>query len=213
MGLLFDVRILNTDGAQMKYTLKFRLWHWLNALVVLVMLGTVFLRETFLNKKENAQLLMTKLSDMGSDITIDDATILAKALRENMWQWHIIFGYALAFLVLYRILLIFIDKSQRESFGSLTLHKKAVRALYCVFYGAIVFMSVSGLVIHFHEALGVTKELVENIKEMHDSVYPIILIFVPLHIVGVVIADTKEENGLISTMINGKKEENFKGKI
>ncbi|MDD5157371.1 cytochrome b/b6 domain-containing protein [Sulfurimonas sp.] len=189
----------------MKYTLKFRLWHWLNALVVLIMLGTVFLRETFLNKKENAQLLMTKLSDMGNDITIEDATILAKALRENMWQWHIIFGYALAFLVVYRIILIFIDNSQRESFGSLTLHKKAVRVLYCLFYGAIVFMSVSGLAIHFHEVLSITKELVENIKEMHESIYVAILVFVPLHIAGVVIADATEENGLISTMINGKK--------
>lgn len=190
---------------KMKYTLKFRLWHWLNALVVLIMLGTVFLRETFLNKKENAQLLMTKLSDMGNDITIEDATILAKALRENMWQWHIIFGYALAFLVVYRIILIFIDNSQRESFGSLTLHKKAVRVLYCLFYGAIVFMSVSGLAIHFHEVLSITKELVENIKEMHESIYVAILVFVPLHIAGVVIADATEENGLISTMINGKK--------
>lgn len=189
----------------MKYTLKFRLWHWLNAIVIFVMLGTVFLRETFLSKKANAELLMTKLSEMGNDITIEDATVLAKAIRENMWQWHIIFGYALAFLVLYRIILIFIDKSKRESFGSLTLHKKAVRALYCFFYGAIVFMSISGLTMHFHETIGITKEIVEQLKEMHEAVYTLILVFVPLHIAGVVIADVKEENGLISTMINGKK--------
>jgi Ni,Fe-hydrogenase I cytochrome b subunit len=35
------------------------------------------------------------------------------------------------------------------------------------------------------------------------------MIFVPLHVGGVVVADIKEEHGLISTMINGKKKENF----
>lgn len=197
----------------MKYTLKFRIWHWLNAFVIFGILGTVFLRETFLNYKENSQILMTKLSEMGSDMAIDDAKILAKALRDNMWQWHIILGYALAFLVLYRIFLFFIDKSQREEFGSLTLHKKAVRALYFIFYGALIFMSVSGLVMHFYESFGIAKESLKYIKELHEAVYMIILVFVPMHIAGVVIADATEENGLISTMINGKREENFRGKI
>jgi Ni,Fe-hydrogenase I cytochrome b subunit len=36
------------------------------------------------------------------------------------------------------------------------------------------------------------------------------MIFVLLHVAGVIIADTTQENGLISTMINGKEVDNFK---
>ena len=68
----------------MKYTLKFRIWHWLNAIVILGLLGTVFLRKTFLSYKANAEILMSKLSAMGTDITIEDAKILAKAIRAGM---------------------------------------------------------------------------------------------------------------------------------
>lgn len=193
----------------MKYTLKFRIWHWLNAIVILGLLGTVFLRKTFLSYKANAEILMTKLSDMGTDITIEDAQILAKAIRNVMWEWHIILGYALAFLVLYRICLFFTDKSIKEKFGSLTLHKKAVKISYYVVYAALIFMAASGLVIHFYEALNMSKEFAHDIKELHELVYNVILIFVPLHIAGVVVADAKDEHGLISTMVNGKTKEKF----
>lgn len=188
----------------MKYSLNFRIWHWLNAFVVLGLLGTVFLRKTFLSWRTNSEILMTKLADMQVEITADQAKVLAKAIRAGMWEWHIILGYALAFLVVYRIVLFFTDKSQKESFNSLTLHKKGVRSLYYVLYATLFFMSVSGLAIHFHEILGITKEMAHDIAEIHEAVYNFILIFVPLHIAGVVIADNTEEKGITSTMINGK---------
>ena len=52
----------------MKYTLAFRIWHWLNAIVVLGLLGTVFLRKTFLSWRTNSEILMTKLSEIGNGI-------------------------------------------------------------------------------------------------------------------------------------------------
>ena len=189
----------------MKYTLQFRLWHWLNALVILGLLGTVFLRKTFLSYKTNSDILMVKLGEMGIEITKDQAVVLAKALRAGMWEWHIILGYALAALVLFRIYLYFKDTSLREKFASLSFHKKGVNALYYLFYATMIFMSVSGLVIHFHEVLGLTKEFAHDIKEMHELFFYAILFFVPLHIAGVIIADNQEEKGITSTMINGKK--------
>ncbi|OHE16156.1 MAG: cytochrome B [Sulfurimonas sp. RIFOXYD2_FULL_37_8] len=193
----------------MKYTLKFRIWHWLNAIVILGLLGTVFLRKTFLSYKANAEILMSKLSAMGTDITIEDAKILAKAIRAGMWEWHIILGYALAFLVIYRIFLFFGDESKKEDFVSLNIHKKAVKISYYILYAVILFMTISGFAIHFYTDLGISKESVGTLKEMHESVYNFILIFVPLHIAGVVFADAKEEYGIVSTMINGKTKENF----
>ena len=193
----------------MKYTLQFRIWHWLNAIVVLGLLATFFLRKTFLSWRTNSEILMTKLSEMGVEITAEQAKILAKAVRAGMWEWHIIFGYALAFLILYRIYLYFADKSERESFRSLTLHKKGVHSLYYVFYVTLALMAIAGLTIHFYQELGLTKDFAHDIKEIHELTAWFFVFFVPVHIAGVIIADNTEEKGLISTMINGKKKENF----
>lgn len=188
----------------MKYTLQFRIWHWLNAIVVLGLLGTVFLRKTFLSWRTNSEILLNKLAAMDIEITTAQAKVLAKAVRAGMWEWHIILGYALAALVAYRIFLYFTDKSTKESFASLTLHKKAVRISYYILYATLFFMALSGLLIHFHDALGISKTIEHDMVEIHEAVYNIVLIFVPLHIAGVFIAENQGESGLTSSMISGK---------
>ncbi|MCK9472676.1 cytochrome b/b6 domain-containing protein [Sulfurimonas sp.] len=193
----------------MKYTVGFRIWHWLNAIVVLGLLGTVFLRKTFLSYKANAEILLSKLSEIGADITIDEAKTIAKVIRDGMWEWHIILGYALAFLILYRSYLFFTDRSKVESFSSLTPHKKAVKISYYVLYATLLFMAISGFFIYFYQELGFSKESADVIKDIHEAAFNIIMIFVVLHIAGVVFADIKEEHGIISTMINGKTKDNF----
>ncbi|WP_304546157.1 cytochrome b/b6 domain-containing protein [Sulfurimonas microaerophilic] len=189
----------------MKYTLQFRIWHWLNAIIVLGLLGTVFLRKTFLSWRTNSEILMTKLAEINIEITSEQAKVLAKAIRAGMWEWHIILGYALAFLIIYRIYLFFMDKSEQESFSSLTLHKKGVKISYYIVYVTLFFMAVSGLAIHFYKELELTKDFVGSLKEIHELVYNVILYFVPLHIIGVIVAETRDEKGLVSTMINGEK--------
>lgn len=188
----------------MKYTLNFRVWHWLNAVVVLGLLATVFLRKTFLSWRTNSEILMDKLLGMNVEITSEQAKILAKSIRAGMWEWHIILGYALAFSLVFRIFLYFKDSSKREPFSSLTLHKKGVQSLYYLLYATLFFMSLSGLSIHFYEELNLTKEFAHDIKDIHELVFNVIMIFVPIHIIGVIIAEHTDEKGLISTMVNGK---------
>jgi len=188
----------------MKYTLKFRVWHWLNAIVILGILATFFLRKTFLSWRTNSEILITKLSEIGVEITAEQAKVLAKAIRAGMWEWHIIFGYALAFLVLYRIYLYFFDTSKKDSFSSLDLHHKAVRISYYIVYVTLLFMTVSGLTIHFYEELSLSKEFAKSIKEIHEPIAYVFVFFVPLHILGVFVAENQDETGLVSTMINGK---------
>ena len=187
----------------MKYSASFRLWHWLNAIVVLGLLGTVFLRKTFLSWRTNSEILMGKLSEFGTEITAEQAKILAKAVRAGMWEWHIILGYALSFLVLYRIYLYFTNAKNKESFSSLSLHKKGVEVLYYLFYTTLFFMAVSGLVLTFHNELDLSKELRHDIKEIHELVFNGILAFAVLHIVGVIVAELRDEKGIISNMISG----------
>jgi Ni/Fe-hydrogenase 1 B-type cytochrome subunit len=188
----------------MKYTLQFRIWHWLNALVVLGLLATFFLRKTFLSWRTNSEIIVTKLADIGVEITSQQATVIAKAIRAGMWEWHIIFGYALAFLMIYRIVLFFFDSSKKESFSSLDIHHKIVRISYYVVYATLFVMSVSGLAIHFYQEIGISKEFAHDIKEIHELLAYVLVYFTPLHIIGVFVAENRGERGLVSTMISGK---------
>jgi len=188
-----------------KWSLNFRLWHWINATVILGLLGTVFLRKTFLSWRTNSELLTQKLSEINLEVTADQAKVLAKAIRAPMWEWHIILGYALAALLLWRIILFF-TQSGKQNYQNLkaeSFHKKMVKFGYIAIYAILVFMAISGLVIHFYEELGLLKDTAHDIKEVHELIFNAILIFVPLHIIGVIIAENRDEKDIISDMING----------
>jgi len=188
-----------------KWSLNFRLWHWLHAAVILGLLGTVFLRKTFLSWRANSEIIVNKLAEQDIHIAAVTAKGVAKAIRTPMWEWHILLGYGLAALVVWRIALFFTASGKRNylHLKEETLHKKAVKIGYLVIYGVIAFMALSGLVIHFYDTIGITKDTAHDIKELHELLYNALLIFVPLHIVGVFVADATEEKGIVSDMING----------
>jgi cytochrome b len=147
---------------------------------------------------------MSKLAEFNVVVSAEQAKILAKAIRSGMWEWHIILGYALVFLIFYRLFLYFKDTSLKEPFWGLSLHKKGVKSLYYVIYTTILFMSMSGFIIYFYQDLGLSKTTAHDIKDIHELVFNIIMVFVPLHIAGVVIAENRDEKGIISSMVNGK---------
>ena len=190
-----------------KWSINFRLWHWVNALVVMGLIGTVLLRKSFLSWRANSEILMQKLSEINIDVTAEQTKVLAKAIRAPMWEWHIILGYALAALVLWRILLFF-TQSGRQNYRHLkeeNLHKKMVKLGYLAIYAILLFMTVSGFLIYFYEALGLTKDTAHDIKEVHELLCNVLLYFVPLHIIGVFVAENQGEKGILSDMVNGGK--------
>lgn len=188
-----------------KWHVTFRIWHWVHVVVVLGLLGTVFLRKTFLSWRTNSELLTQKLAEINLEVTTEQAKVLAKAIRAPMWEWHIILGYALTALLLWRIILFFTQsgKQNYQNIQKETLHKKMVKLGYIGIYFVLLFMSLTGLSIHFHESLGISKDLADNIKDIHELVFNAILIFVSLHIIGVVIAENRDEKNIISDMLHG----------
>lgn len=188
-----------------KWRLDFRVWHWVHATVILALLGTVFLRKTFLSWRTNSELLTQKLSEINIEVTSDQAKTLATTIRAPMWEWHIILGYALAVLLIWRLLLFCTQsgKMNYQNFREKTLHKKMVTLSYTVFYAVLLFMAITGLTIHFYETLSLTKDTAHDIKELHELVYNAVLIFVPLHIIGIIVAENRDEKGIISDMVHG----------
>lgn len=196
-----------------------RLWHWLNALAILGLLTTVLLRKTFLSWRTNAALIENKLQQVGTTVTPEIAKEIAVSIRDPMWDWHIYLGFALTALILFRILIglfivkkcpatqslkstlkiLKVDKSERFK----AAHFAGVKISYAMFYLATVFMVTSGLTMNFKNELGLSKDQIAPIKEIHELMMWFFVGFIVLHIIGVIIAELRDEPGVVSDMING----------
>jgi Ni/Fe-hydrogenase 1 B-type cytochrome subunit len=183
------------------YSLQLRIWHWLHAVTVLGLLGTFFLRKTFLSWRTNAEILTAKLSEFDVMVSVEQAKALAKAVRAPMWEWHIILGFVFAVLVLWRIVMIL-----REGFGckaETSAHMRRVCHGYKAVYLLLFFMAVSGIVIYLHDDIGLARETAHDIKELHETAAWGVVAFVVMHIAGVFIADNRDQKGITSKMVSG----------
>ncbi len=179
-----------------------RLWHWLNAITIFGLIGTFFLRETFLSWNANAKLITAKLASMHIDITSEQARTIAKAIRAPMWEWHIILGFVLGGLLLLRLLILIIEKGfNYENDG--TIHSKMVHLGYKVLYLIIAYMVLSGLVMEYHDALGIGRDFAHTLEEIHQFFAWAIIFFIPAHLIGIIIADNTTQKGLASKMVSG----------
>jgi cytochrome b561 len=184
------------------YSLSFRIWHWLNVVAITGLLGTFFLRKTFLSWRDNSAIIMDKLSSFGVEVSAEQAKTIAKAIRAPMWEWHIIFGIMLGVLLLFRLFILYREKGFGYDHNE-SIHMHIVHNSYKLFYLILIFMTISGLVMNWYEALGLTKELTHSIKEIHELVAWVVVVFVPFHIAGVVVADSSDQKGLVSKIISG----------
>lgn len=199
--------------------LGLRLWHWLNALVILGLLATAFLRKTFLSWRSNAALIESKLQEAGTVVTPELAKDIAVSIRAPMWDWHYVFGFMLGGLLVVRVLVgIFAVKKcpathAAQSAWNLAkvpagqkaqaVHYTLVKTGYALFYLVTLFMVVSGLLMYFKAELGVSKTVTESVKEVHELMMWFFTVFVVGHILGVVIAENRQDRGLVSDMIHG----------
>jgi Ni/Fe-hydrogenase 1 B-type cytochrome subunit len=196
------------------WSLGLRLVHWLDALVVLGLLGTVLLRKTFLSYRSNAALLQEKLAELDLEIAPDAAKAIARAIRAPMWQWHYYLGFALAVLFVYRLYLFFVRGENEILATSLlgrgstaTLRKRAYRTLHVLYYLSIAVMVVTGLALYFKESIGLTQSVTGSIKEIHELLTWFFVAFVPLHVVGAFVAECTDDRGVVSSMIHGQRSE------
>ena len=202
-----------------QYSFSLRLWHWINLVVISGSLLTVLLNSTLLKSRNVAPVIQSELKNAGNEATAKQANSVAHALADKVWDVHIYFGYGLAALLLFRIILEFFQladqkfirkikaayheynhiKKQREK----ALHDLAVKLIYTVFYILLVIMVVTGLFLAFEDFFAPYKAIRHSVKSVHGFCMYLVLAFIVVHVIGVFLAERKDSKGIVSDMING----------
>lgn len=186
-------------------SLGIRIWHWLQGLVVLGLLGTVLLRMTLLKKSVVSPLIQSSLQDKGASVSADQATSVAELYVGRLWEWHVYLGYALTALLILRGLVFIKDRFRKSprAAGVGKIHYRLVKTLYAAFYVSVLVMILTGLNMVFGDVLKLSDQINELLFEVHENLMWFILGFVVLHILGVLKAESSEDKGIVSEMIHG----------
>lgn len=220
---------MESPGALKKNSIHVRLWHWLNVIVISGSLITVLINSTVLDVRSNTSFVKDEVQKSGLTMTDLQARSAVHALEDKVWSVHIIFGYVLAALVAYRIIseifqpgdqkflrklkVAFKSASNLKVSKNMARHERFVKSLYALFYVLIFIMVITGLLLAFKSDLHLSRSLSGTIKDFHGfCMYPIIA-FIIIHIAGVLLAESKDEKGIVSDMIHGGSQKTVYSKI
>jgi cytochrome b561 len=184
------------------YSAVYRIMHWAIATCMILLLITIFLRLTWMNKDHMAGIIQNYLSTTDQSLSQDQLIVLAKQIRKPMWDWHIYIGYVLVGLYSIRLALPFFGQMKFSNpFNKiLTLKEKFRYWVYLVFYGCVAVSLTTGLIIEFGP-----KDLKKAMEEIHVLSIYYLLAFICIHIGGVLLGEFNDQQGIISKIISGTK--------
>ncbi|WP_171017363.1 cytochrome b/b6 domain-containing protein [Maribacter sp. ACAM166] len=188
-----------------KYSKLYRIIHWAIAVSFLLLLITIFLRLTWMNKNNVASIIQDYLSGTNQVLSQDQLITLAKKIRQPMWDWHVYIGYVLTGLFSLRFILPFFGQMKfQNSFGkNLSLKEKFQKYTYLIFYLFVIISLTTGLIIEFGR-----KELKSTMEEIHVLGIYYLIVFIGIYLAGVLIAEFTDQKGIISRIISGSKKGN-----
>ncbi|MCX2574632.1 cytochrome b/b6 domain-containing protein [Pedobacter sandarakinus] len=211
-------RVLNQNPKAKKYAFSTRLWHWLNLLIISGSLFTVLINSTLLDRSQSS-FVKSELVGAGASVTDQQAFAVTHALEDQVWDVHMYFGYALAALLLFRLVSTFFSRPTdrlvaklRQAYQAYFIirkerqtakHELVVKSLYVIFYVTISLLAVTGLLLAFKSYTGISKGINHSIKEFHGFCMYLMLGFIALHVLGVLLAERRDGKGIVSDMING----------
>ncbi len=186
------------------YSNVYRIIHWTIAFTFILLLITIFLRLTWMNKYNMAAIIQEYLSNTEQVLSQDQTIALAKKIRQPMWNWHIYMGYALVGLFSIRFMLpAFGHMKFQNPFGKkLSIKMKFQKWTYLIFYACVIVSLTTGLIIE----LG-PKELKKPMEEIHVLGIYYLIAFIAIHLIGVLIAEFTDQKGIISRIVSGSKDE------
>ncbi|TYB76312.1 cytochrome b/b6 domain-containing protein [Bizionia myxarmorum] len=184
------------------YSKIYRIIHWSIAISFMLLLITIFLRLTWMNKYNVAAIIQDYLIGTGQTLSEDQLITLAKKIRKPMWDWHIYIGYVLVGLFSIRFILPAFGKMRLQSPFDKTLSTKIKfqRWIYIIFYICVLSSLVTGLIIE----LG-PKEFKIPMENIHVLGIYYLIAFIVIHLAGILIAEFTNEKGIISRIISGSK--------
>lgn len=187
-----------------KYSKTYRIVQWAIAITFMLLLVTIFLRLTWMNKYNVAAIIQNYLIDNEQFLTQEQLIVLANEIRQPMWNWHIYLGYILIGLFSLCFTLPLFGKMKFQNpFGlNLSIKKKLQKWSYIIFYLFVIIFLATGLVIEFEP-----KDLKKPMEEIHVLGIYYLIGFVVLQWTGVLIADFTDQKGIISRIIGGSKKE------
>ena len=182
------------------YTRVYRIIHWAIAISFLLLLITIFLRMTWMNKYNMADIIQEYLKTTNQTLSYDEAVLLAKQIRKPMWEWHIYLGYVLVGLFSIRFTLPFFGqmKLQNPLAKELSLKVKFQKWTYIIFYICVVLSLITGLLIEWGP-----KDWKKPVEEIHELGVYYLVGFIVVHLAGVVIAEFTNQKGIISRIVSG----------
>lgn len=188
--------------SEKKFNLANRLIHWSIAISILFLLLTVFLRMGWMNKDSMGTIIQQSLQRKGIEISQVDAALIGKEIRRPMWSYHTLTGYVLIGLYLVRMLIIFIQGTAfKNPFLKNVPRKEKFKSwIYILFYVLFACSLFTGFMI-----VNGPKQMKEIMELIHIKSLYYMIIFIVLHIGGVLLADMGNDKGLISKMISGHK--------
>ena len=192
---------------KIKYSKIYRIIHWAIAISFLLLLITIFLRLTWMNKYNMAAIIEDYLISTEQSLSQDQLITLAKKIRQPMWNWHIYIGYVLVGLFSIRFILPAFGqmKIQNPLSKNLSTKKRIQKWTYVIFYVCVIVSLVTGLIIE----LG-PKELKKPMEEIHVLGIYYLIAFIVIHFSGVLIAEFTEQKGIISRIVSGSKGKGIK---
>jgi Ni/Fe-hydrogenase 1 B-type cytochrome subunit len=204
-----------------KYSSSLRLWHWLSAIVITGSLLTVLLNSTLTNGRSNTEIIKTQLAEAKVSVTNDQARQAAHEISDNVWAVHTYFGYALAALLVFRLITEFFQLADQKLIRKiksaynqyyitkqnrqLARHELVVKSLYATFYILLTIQAITGLCLAFEDDVPALKAI-HAIRKVHGLCMYLILAFIVVHLTGVFLAERKDSKGIVSDMINGGSE-------
>ncbi|MFA5326572.1 MAG: cytochrome b/b6 domain-containing protein [Prolixibacteraceae bacterium] len=196
-----------------------RIWHWLTFLVITGSFVTVLFNSTILSPRDNVKMVQEQLERKGVTVTNEQAFAVSHEYEDKMWDVHKLFGFALAILLLSRVIIEF-TQSEEEKIS--TRLKKAVhlskqsdvnraeykhyirvRQTYMLFFVLLFLMVITGLSMAFGRDLGLSRGVLGILKEVHEIIQYCMYAFVAIHLVGVILAENRNAKGIVSGMVNG----------
>jgi len=157
-----------------------------------------------MNKHNVAAIIQDYIIGTGQTLSEDQLIVLAKKIRQPMWDWHIYIGYVLVGLFSIRFILPAFGhmKIQNPLSKDLTAKMKVQKWTYLIFYICVIVSFTTGLIIE----LG-PKDLKKSMEDIHVLSIYYLLAFITIHLAGVLLAEFSDQKGIISRIVSGSKKE------